>query len=382
MLLAPREKAQLQSRREALRRLEEDFFGGKTTRQVQQTWRVPSQNYRAPKQDSFEAAARRAKALARLGIADADCEKRETRLTLWPAYKDLSDGDVLCTIQQPSNGTWRSVAQAEHLRRRLLLRVKALAVCGLELHSVRVHLVEPPSTARTASVELDDGTIHTTKPTQAETIDRPVAVQVCGVFGGHLYVDRLDGARVGDSLCGWLAARGAPLASIDEEALLEVEKEADSITRRSDARKCLKAVRALCGHRSEMRFDELREAFLYAPTDVLDPFKAGPWEDVFGGGAVISLAQLKRGLHRLLKCRRRGVGLEAPPLSVVGPPIFGGPLPAPPPADDAADDGGGVDDAEVEAHADEYADDAFDEDPSEKPGSYADDFFEVEASAG
>ena len=42
----------------------------------------------------------------------------------------------------------------------------------------------------------------------------------------------------------------------------------------------------------------------------------------------------------------------------------------------------GVDDAEVEAHADEYADDAFDEDPSEKPGSYADDFFEVEASAG
>jgi len=28
------------------------------------------------------------------------------------------------------------------------------------------------------------------------------------------------------------------------------------------------------------------------------------------------------------------------------------------------------------------ADDAFDEDPSEKPGSYADDFFEVEASAG
>ena len=324
MLLAPREKAQLQSKHEALRRLEEDFFGGKTTRQVQQTWRVPSQNYRAPKQDSFEAAARRAKALARLGIADADCEKRETRLTLWPAYKDLSDGDVLCTIQQPSNGTWRSVAQAEHLRRRLLLRVKALAVCGLELHSVRVQLVEPPSTARTASVELDDGTIHTTKPTQAETIDRPVAVQVCGVFGGHLYVDRLDGARVGDSLCGWLAARGAPLASIDEEALLEVEKEADSITRRSDARKCLKAVRALCGHRSEMRFDELREAFLYAPTDVLDPFKAGPWEDVFGGGAVISLAQLKRGLHRLLKCRRRGVGLEAPPLSVVGPPIFGG----------------------------------------------------------
>ena len=309
MLLAPREKAQLQSKHEALRRLEEDFFGGKTTRQVQQTWRVPSQNYRAPKQDSFEAAARRAKALARLGIADADCEKRETRLTLWPAYKDLSDGDVLCTIQQPSNGTWRSVAQAEHLRRRLLLRVKALAVCGLELHSVRVQLVEPPSTARTASVELDDGTIHTTKPTQAETIDRPVAVQVCGVFGGHLYVDRLDGARVGDSLCGWLAARGAPLASIDEEALLEVEKEADSITRRSDARKCLKAVRALCGHRSEMRFDELREAFLYAPTDVLDPFKAGPWEDVFGGGAVISLAQLKRGLHRLLKCRRRGVGL-------------------------------------------------------------------------
>ena len=83
MLLAPREKAQLQSRREALRRLEEDFFGGKTTRQVQQTWRVPSQNYRAPKQDSFEAAARRAKALARLGIADAVCEKRETR-ELWP----------------------------------------------------------------------------------------------------------------------------------------------------------------------------------------------------------------------------------------------------------------------------------------------------------
>ena len=141
---------------------------------------------------------------------------------------------------------------------------------------------------------------------------------------------------------------------------MDVEKEADSKTRRSDARKCLKAVRALCGHRSEMRFEELREAFLYAPTDVLDPFKAGPWEDVFGGGAVISLAQLKRGLHRLLKCRRRGVGLEAPPLSVVGPPIFGGPPPAPPPADDAADDGGGVDDAEVEAHADEYADDAFD----------------------
>jgi len=28
------------------------------------------------------------------------------------------------------------------------------------------------------------------------------------------------------------------------------------------------------------------------------------------------------------------------------------------------------------------ADDAFDEEPSEKPGSYADDFFEVEASAG
>ena len=86
-----------------------------------------------------------------------------------------------------------------------------------------------------------------------------------------------------------------------------------------------------------MRFDELREAFLYAPTDVLDPFKAGPWEDVFGGGAVISLAQLKRGLHRLLKCRRRGVGLEAPPLSVVGPPIPGGaPVPAPPAASGAA----------------------------------------------
>ena len=101
---------------------------------------------------------------------------------------------------------------------------------------------------------------------------------------------------------------------------------------------------------------------------------------VFGGGAVVSLAQLKRGLHRLLKCRRRGVGLEAPPLSVVGPPIPGGaPVPAPP-ADDGGD--GGADDADVEAHADEYADDAFDEDPSEKPGSYADDFFEAEASAG
>ena len=379
MLLAPREKAQLQSKHEALRRLEEDFFGGKTTQQVQQTWRVPPQTYRAPNQDSFEAAARRAKALARLGIADLHGEKRETRLMLWPAYRELRDGEVLCTVQRPSSASWRSVAQAESLRRRLLLRVKALAVCGLELHCVRVQLVEPPSSAKTAAVELDDGTIHTTKPAKAETIDRPVAVQVGGVFGGHLYVDRLDGTRIGDAFCGWLAARGAPLALVDEEALLEVEKAADARTRLSDARKCLKAVRALCGHRSEMRFDELREAFLYAPTDVLDPFKAGPWEDVFGGGAVISLAQLKRGLHRLLKCRRRGVGLEAPPLSVVGPPIPGGaPVPAPP----ADDDGDVVDDADVEAHADEYADDAFDEEPSGPPGSYADDFFEAEASAG
>ena len=376
MLLAPREKAQLQSKHEALRRLEEDFFGGKTTQQVQQTWRVPPQTYRAPEQDSFEAAARRAKALARLGIADLHGEKRETRLILWPAYRDLRDGEVLCTVQRPSSASWRSVAQAESLRRRLLLRVKALCVCGLELHSVRVQLVEPPSSAKTAAVELDEGIIHTTKPAQAENVDRPVAVQVGGVFGGHLYVDRLDGLRIGDAFCGWLAARGAPLASVDEEALLEVEKAADARTRFSDARKCLKAVRALCGHRSEMRFDELREAFLYAPTDVLDPFKAGPWEDVFGGGAVISLAQLKRGLHRLLKCRRRGVGLEAPPLSVVGPPIPGGaPVPAPP-----ADDGGDEDDADVEAHADEYADDAFDEEPSGPPGSYADDFFEAEAS--
>ena len=64
---------------------------------------------------------------------------------------------------------------------------------------------------------------------------------------------------------------------------------------------------------------------------------------------------------------------------MVGPPIPGGaPVPAPP----ADDDGDVVDDADVEAHADEYADDAFDEEPSGPPGSYADDFFEAEASAG
>ena len=105
MLLAPREKAQLQSRREALRRLEEDFFGGKTTRQVQQTWRVPSQSTAHLNQDSFELGRSARQGPREAGIADADCEKRETRLTLWPALKDLSDGDVLCTIQLPSNGS-------------------------------------------------------------------------------------------------------------------------------------------------------------------------------------------------------------------------------------------------------------------------------------
>ena len=56
------------------------------------------------------------------------------------------------------------------------------------------------------------------------------------------------------------------------------------------------------------------QAFLYAPTDVLDPFKAGPWEDVFGGGAGRILARNVRSLHRLLKCRRPASGWKRLPL--------------------------------------------------------------------
>ena len=120
MLLAPQEKAQLQAKHAALRSLEADFFGGRTARQVARAWKVeqapPAPESRAPPRETHEAKARRAKALARLGIASTR-GAHETRLTLWPGYRALEDGDVLCTIQRPSSN-WRSVARAPLTKRR------------------------------------------------------------------------------------------------------------------------------------------------------------------------------------------------------------------------------------------------------------------------
>jgi len=346
MLLAPQEKAHLQAKHAALRSLEADFFGGRTARQVARAWKVeqapPAPESRAPPRETHEARARRAKALARLGIASTS-GAHETRLTLWPGYRALEDGDVLCTIQRPSSN-WRSVARAEYFRRRLLLRARALAVCGLELRSLRVQLVEPTH-ARGARVELHEGRVHATGPAPGEPPQDCVVVQAGGRFGSHLHVDRLDGPNVSDALCGWLASRGAPLDSIDEAALDALEVEADVRTRRRDARQVRRAVRCVCT-RTEVPLAEVAAAFGTAD-EALDPFK-GPFAlDVFGGASTVSLACLKRGLHRLLKCRARGVGLEAPVLP--GPPAA--------PAED---------DADVDAYADDYADDAFDEDPAPK----------------
>lgn len=339
MLLAPQEKAQLQAKHAALRSLEADFFGGRTARQVARAWKVeqapPAPESRAPPRETHEAKARRAKALARLGIASTR-GAHETRLTLWPGYRALEDGDVLCTIQRPSSN-WRSVARAEYFRRRLLLRARALAVCGLELRSLRVQLVEPTH-ARGARMELHEGRVHATGPTPGAPPQDCVVVQAGGRFGAHLHVDRLDGPNVGDALCGWLASRGAPLDGIDEAALDALEAEAEVRTRRRDARQVWRAIQCVCGTRTEVPLAEVTEAFA-TTDDALDPFKAPFALDVFGGAATVSLAQLKRGLHRLLKCRARGVGLE------------------PAPADD---------DADVDAYADDYADDAFDEDPAAK----------------
>ena len=125
-----------------------------------------------------------------------------THVTLWPAYGNLSYGEVLATVARPEAPGWRAVAAAEAHRRRLLLRLRALAAVGprLFLQNAGVALVVPPPDeglpARRAQIELQGETIHVRPPSESAPLrlGPPVGVrcQVGGRFGPALVVDRLD----------------------------------------------------------------------------------------------------------------------------------------------------------------------------------------------
>mmetsp|Transcript_15058 Transcript_15058/g.44959 ORF Transcript_15058/g.44959 Transcript_15058/m.44959 type:complete len:229 (-) Transcript_15058:869-1555(-) len=170
--------------------------------------------------------------------------KTWTRLTLWPEYGALVDGEVLATVVRAPGAEWRGLAAAEAARRGLLLRMRALATAGPPgfLRTAAVSLLEVGEQLsgrpqRCAQLELDDGCIYVTAPSEmrVDGMDQvpialaPLEVQVAARFRKHFHVDTLFGPLVqnpldlADALVGWLAAHGAPIFDVDAAALRAAE---------------------------------------------------------------------------------------------------------------------------------------------------------------
>ena len=251
-----------------------------------------------------------------------------TRLTFYPRYASLAEGELAVTVER-FGASWRDAAAAEAARRRLVHRLRGLRAGGAPLARAAVDLVDASAPRRRAAVELDAaGVVHVSRPKAREEHGARGGwrCQAATRRGGNVFVEALGGDApdprcLGDALVGWLAALGMPAGDIDAAAVDRVER---SLRRRAAGeagRRVAAAVRQLCGaHPVEANYAALLRA-LAAPEAALaalgPPAAAADLADVFLGGrppadpeaAYVPLGELRRGLRRLFDC----VDLEPPP---------------------------------------------------------------------